>query len=124
MILVDTNIFIEVYKGNQVVRSQINTAVKEDVICTSSVCAAELIYGSLNKRELGVIKKDLSGLQIIHIDTAISTLAIQLIEKYILSHMVSFADFLIAATCLHLDIPIFTFNRKDFKFITGIQFYQ
>ncbi len=51
MTLVDTNIFIEVFKGNAEVLQTLETIGLKN-ICLSSVTAMELYYGALNKLEL------------------------------------------------------------------------
>jgi len=33
-------------------------------------------------------------------------------------------DAMIAATALHADLVLFTFNLRDFKFIKGLQLYE
>ncbi len=56
MILLDTNIFIEIFKANQ----QIIEAVKRiglDNIALSVIVKQELIFGARDKRELKIILK-------------------------------------------------------------------
>ena len=123
VVLCDTNIFIEVYKQNSVVKQEVSD-IKQTNICTSVVCAAELCFGAINKKELLAIKKDLSAIQILQIESPISTLALQLMEQFVLSNKVGYADFLIAATVLHHNLQLYTLNKKDFRFIPGIKFYK
>jgi len=33
-------------------------------------------------------------------------------------------DSLIAATAIELDLPLFTYNIKDFRYISGIRLYE
>ena len=80
MILCDTNIFIEIYRDN----SDIIKAVKsigQHNIAVSDVTCAELLYGARNKKELQAIRKDLNKLTVLSIETSISTLAVELVEK-------------------------------------------
>jgi predicted nucleic acid-binding protein len=123
MILLDTNIFIETIKGNAIIKNNVFVIGTENV-CTSIVCAAELYYGARDKREFTQIAKDLNDSKIYPITLPISLLALDLMKQHILSNKVGFPDFLIAATCLHHQIPLYTLNKKDFKFIKGIQLYQ
>ena len=123
MILLDTNILIEVYKKNQPIRDLV-TSIGQNNLCTSVVCVAELYFGAFDKKELAGIQKDISLIKIYPIETAVSLLALDLMKQHILANRVNYADFLIAATCLHHQLPIYTLNKKDFKFIPGIQFYK
>jgi len=43
---------------------------------------------------------------------------------YSLSHKLSIPDAIIAATALHYDIELYTYNTKDFRFIEGIKLYE
>ncbi len=58
MILVDTNILIEIYKNNSTI---IDTVIEfgQDNVLVSDVSCAELYYGARNKRELQLISKDI-----------------------------------------------------------------
>ena len=123
MVLCDTNIFIELFWNNPVIINEIELIGSEN-ICTSVVCVAELYYGALHKKELMEIQKDISKVNILQIEPAISESALQLMQHYILSHKVSFSDFLIAATCLHHGLELYTLNKKDFRFIPAIKFYK
>ena len=58
MTIVDTNIFIEVFKGNADVLQTLETIGLRN-IGLSSVTAMELYYGALNKLELQRIRKNL-----------------------------------------------------------------
>ena len=44
----------------------------------------------------------------------------ELIKKYSLSHKLSIQDALIAATALDFGFKLFTLNKKDFRFIEGL----
>lgn len=122
MILIDTNILIEIYRNNL---SIIETVKKigQDNIAISDITSAELFYGARNKNELQTIAKDLTKLQNISIDNQISEDAVELVQKYALSHKLSVPDALIAATALYHNLKLYTLNVKDFIFIKGIQLY-
>jgi predicted nucleic acid-binding protein len=50
-------------------------------------------------------------------------LALELIKKYHLSHHLGLADALIAASVIIADLQLFTFNVKDFDFISELKLY-
>lgn len=123
MILCDTNIFIEAYKNNKSIISELKEIGQENV-ATSQVTAAELVFGAFNKNELASIRSDLQKIVVIPVSNDISQRAFDLMVKYSLSHRLSLPDALIAATALNYDIPIYTLNMKDFKFITGLKLHK
>ena len=120
MILCDTNIIIEILKGNKRTINIIESIGLEN-IAISSVTVMELYFGALNKRELNKIKKHLQALNIVHFDTDISESAIKLIERFSKSHGLQIPDAIIAATAMTFKIKLFTFNLKDFKYIDGLK---
>lgn len=123
MILCDTNILIEIYKGNLKI-VEIIKQIGQHHLAISDVTCAELLYGARNKKELNIIKKDIKKLIIIPIDIAISSMAVELIEKHALSHKLSLPDALIAATSISKKIELFTLNQKDFKYLNKIKLFS
>lgn len=120
MILCDTNILIEIYRDN----AQIIEAVKQigqENIAVSDVTCAELLYGARNKKELQAIRKDLNKLTVLPIQSSISNLAVELVEKYALSHKLSLPDALIASTAITHNIELYTLNIKDFRFLKDVK---
>lgn len=115
MILADTNIFIEIYRGNADVIASVKR-IGQDQLTVSDVTRAELFFGARNKNELHAINKDLDQLVILPISSEISTLAINLVRKYCLSQRLSLPDALIAATAIIHNLTLYTLNRKDFCF--------
>jgi predicted nucleic acid-binding protein len=123
MILCDTNILIELYKNNTDIVSAVEFIKQENVVI-SDVTRAELFVGALNKRELQTLYKDVSQLTILPIQPTISTMSIELLVKYCLSHNLDFHDALIAATAIFYNFELYTLNVKDFAFIPGLRLYQ
>jgi len=59
------------------------------------------------------------------LNPAISEKAIQIMQKYVTGQqIISVPDCLIAATSIITGFPLLTYNKKDFDFIEGIQFYK
>ena len=84
----------------------------------------ELVQGARNKAELEKILKFLKRFKMVFIDEIISQKAMELVVCYNLSHNLLLADAIIAATCLTKGLKLFTFNKKDFAYIKGIEFYN
>ena len=123
MILCDTNVIIEILKGDEKTIKVIEKIGLEN-IAVSSVTVMELYFGALNKRELSKIKKHLKALNTVHFDNDISELAVSMIESYSKSHGLQIPDAIIAATALSFEMKLFTLNLKDFKYIDGLSLYK
>lgn len=119
MIILDTNILIEVFKGNPEIITNVQAAGTIN-IALSSITAMELYYGAVNRLELQRIKKHLGMFTIVHVSTTISETATKLIERYAKSHNLQIPDALIAATALDTQSELMTLNIKDFRYISGL----
>ena len=122
MIILDTNIIIELFKGN-VETKELLKKVDEKEFAISIITSMELYYGAINKRELNKIKKFLKSFNLLTINEEISKIALDLIEKYSKSHGLDIPDALIAATSLYYEIPLLTYNKKDFRYIEGLKLF-
>ena len=122
MILADTNIFIEYYKGNPTVCKTLEYIDPQDIAVSDVVCA-ELYFGARNKQELSDLVADMEKLTILPISSKISALAVELVKQYCLSHKLKLPDAQIAATALFYDAKLLTLNRKDFAFIPNLKLY-
>ncbi len=122
MILCDTNILIEFYKANPTV-IQVLQQIGSDNIAVSVIAKAELFYGARDKQELARIEKHLSSCHCLGLNDPISTLFLELMSRYSLSHKVTIPDMLIAATAISHGLELYTLNTKDFKFIPEIKVY-
>ena len=123
MILCDTNIFIEIYRGNETI-IEIIKEIGQQNVAISDVSCAELLYGARNKKELQAIRNDIDSLIVLPIDSNISKFAVDLVEKYSISHKLSLPDAIIGATAILYDISLYTLNTKDFKFLQKIKLFE
>lgn len=115
--LADTTVVIEMLRGSLKARKFLEKKRPE----ISAVTAAELIQGTLDRKNLEIVKKTLRLLPQIQFNSAISELAIELLMKYKLSHGLLFLDALIAASAMLKKKILVTGNIKDFKFIIGLE---
>lgn len=113
MIFLDTCILIDYSKDKLALDFTKN-------YCISSIVKLEFKVGALNKRELKKINRILSQVKLLEIDQSILDLADNLIDNYSLSHNMRIYDAIITATCLVYNLPLWTYNKKDFKFIDGV----
>lgn len=122
IVLCDTNIIIELYKNNKSVISELKK-IGHNNIAISVITAGELIYGAINKQELSSIQKDINSLIRLDINERICDIYYQIMFKYSLSHNLTVPDGLIGATAILNRIPIYTLNKKDFRYIDGLKLY-
>ena len=120
MVILDTNIIIELYKGNNQVRT-ICEELGEENLFISSVVASEFYSGVRDKKELLLTQKHIRKFPIVHVNETISEIAVGLMERYCLSHHPYIGDMLIAATALHRNCSIYTLNKKDFRHIAKLK---
>ena len=93
-------------------------------VVLSGITQMELMLGALNKQDLVKIKKSISRFIIILVNEDIKTKASSLIEKYALSHGLELPDSLIAATSILPSLELFTYNIKDYKFISELSLFK
>lgn len=122
MILCDTNIFISAFNGREDTIQNLTEIGVENIIL-SSITVMELYQGMGNKEELAKMKKRLKYYGVLHINKEISEKSVELIGLYKLSNNLQIPDAIIAATSLVKNIPLFTYNRKDFEYIESINLY-
>ena len=112
MILVDTCVLINYSKDKiHIEENEFN------IFCINSIVQLEFLAGALNKRELKKLNITLAKCQLLDIDQDIMNLSVKLINQYKLSHGMGIYDAIIASTCLIYDLPLWTYNKKDFKFL-------
>jgi len=81
----------------------------------------ELIVGCRDKTELQILTKFLNRFQILNLNEQISATAVELLNRYRLSHGLLIPDALIAATAIETGEHFITGNKKDFRFISGLK---
>lgn len=121
VILVDSCIVIDFIKNVEVIKHHIAQIQKP---CINFIIEMELLQGAKDKRELRKIEKELSPFDRLAFNNEIACLSTNLIKEYALSHNLQIADSIIAATSLVYNISLFTHNKKDFRFIPGLEFHE
>ncbi len=119
MILIDTNILIQILKGDQTTIEKVEGFSGQ--VSISSISAMELYYGALNKAEVKKIGRFISLFKTVHLTQEISIKATKLIQTYAKSHTLDIPDSLIAATAIVNHFELITYNIKDFKYIDGLK---
>jgi predicted nucleic acid-binding protein len=111
-ILVDTNIFLYLLKGNVTIEE----ILQGKIIYLSVITELELIgFSKLTTKEEKSINQLLSDCKVINIDNSIKNFYSNLRKKYHLK----LADAIIAATSISLGIPLITAD-KQFQIVSEI----
>ncbi len=122
-VICDTNIFISLFRELANTADELKDIGNENVLIPS-VSVMELYRGMENKKELKEMEQKIKRYNVIHYNEAVSQKAIELVHEYKLSHNLEIPDAIIGAMSLVYDLPLFTYNKKDFKFIPGIKLYH
>lgn len=122
IILCDSNVVIDWINNRQ--KAIDDLQLIKGNIAISIITEYEIIAGAIDKMMQKRFEKLLSNYINISLDHDISFLGISLYKKYKLSHNLDMPDSLIAATAIELDLPLFTYNKKDFRYIPGIRLYD
>jgi len=119
-VLIDTDVLIWYFRGNEDARKIINANIPFKI---SVINYIELIQGMRDKRELKILQKHLRKwpAEIIQVNENISTRAVYFMEDYYLSHSLEFADAMIAATAIENQEILLTANDKHYIFIPNIK---
>lgn len=122
-VICDTNIIIELFKGNERIQNNC-LAIGLENLSISSVTVGEFYYGALNKKEISLIKNHLEKFAVVPVSEPISNLFMKLMQTYCLSHKPFIGDMFIAATAIHFDVQLYTLNHKDFHFIPELTLHS
>jgi len=120
IMLVDTDILIDVARGIQAAASFLEKNKVHYVLAISSVTEMELIVGCRNKEELTNLESFLSDYERIKINVGISDEAVKLLREFRLSHGLLIPDAFIAATAVIKKAELVTKNYKHYHFIPDL----
>jgi predicted nucleic acid-binding protein len=126
-IICDTDVLIDYFDKNKSRNASATTLLENSIgldnVIISSITKMELLSGATNKLDLNVINKKLSRFSIVLINERVNLTAINLMQDFKLSHGLAIPDSLIAATAIETKLKLFTYNRKDFRFISDLTLY-
>jgi predicted nucleic acid-binding protein len=118
-VIIDTDVLIWYFRGNERAKDTIDNAVSFSV---SAIAVMELMQGTKNKAEQRAISKQLRAwnVEVIHINEIISIRATQYVNDFALSHSICAMDALIAGTAIENGGELLTANTKHFECIPGL----
>ncbi len=120
MVIFDTTVLIELYRGNQTVKDNI-IAFGNGTYYISVISVAEFLIGARDKTDLIRLEKHISNYTPLAINDHITKIFIDHFKTFALSHRPGIADMLIAATAIYYNLPVYTQNKKHFQFIPGLK---
>ena len=123
LVICDTNIFISEFNGVEKAILELSQIGNESVLIPS-ITVMELYRGMANKEQMSKMVRKIKSYNILDFNEQVSQKAIELIQDFKLSHNLHIPDAIIASLSVIYDIPLFTYNIKDFKFIPGLQLYE
>lgn len=118
-LLVDTCVIIDDLNNRSALLREL--LANDTTLFINSVIEMELLQGARNKTELAVIKKRLQSFRLLNLQQAVFDLATNHVCTYCLSHHLALPDAVIGATAIFYQIPLLTYNKKDFKFLPDIE---
>jgi predicted nucleic acid-binding protein len=121
MILVDTDILIDILRGKATTAEMLNQLRISDSLGTSIIVVMELMAGCRNKSEMACAEVLFSSFEVIPITESMSQRAVAILAKYRLGHGLQIPDALSAATALERGLPLLTRNRKHFSCIAELE---
>ena len=122
LVLCDTNIFINWFNNHSPTIKKLQDIGLEN-IAISVISVMELIEGVDNKQQLKELQKKIKHYYIVDFTKEVSLLSLLFIQKYKLSHQLQIPDAIIGATAIKLGLKLFTYNLKDFQFMSDIELY-
>lgn len=118
-LLCDTCVIIDFMNGRSQVLDEFTN--NGTVLFINSIIEMELLQGARDKKELRIIEKKLHVFRLLNMQQDIFDLATEYVRNYRLSHNLALPDAIIGATAIFYQMPLFTYNGKDFKFLPEIQ---
>lgn len=121
MTLFDTDVLIDVLRGDPMAVEVVERAGRTDRPALSAVSRMELLVGCRDKDEQRRLGRFLLRFETVHLNERVSARAVLLVERYRLSHGLQIPDALIAAAALEAGCRLISKNQKDSRFIDGLR---
>lgn len=127
-VICDTDVMIDywdlTHPRHAATKSLLENNIGLDQIVLSAITKMELLMGVSNKRDLIEVSKKIARYNIALINGDITLKSFELLRNYRLSNGLALPDSIIAATAIVSQLELFTYNTKDYKFISHIKFFK
>lgn len=125
MIFADSDVLIDLLRDRQPAHQWLNHLNDEEEFVICGFSAFELLNGCQNKQDLDELQRHVVWQsRILWPDAATMLKALNTFQTYKLSHGIQINDALIGHTALAHNVPIYTFNRKHFSIIAGLEIVE
>jgi predicted nucleic acid-binding protein len=124
MILLDSDVMIDLLRQYPPATRWFDTLDDEEELLLPGYVVMELIQGCRNKVEQERLRRELATYGIVWPTPADCDEALDVFTEYHLSHNAGLLNVLIGQTAVALEVPLYTFNQKHYRFIPGLQTIQ
>lgn len=126
LILCDTNILLGYIHNHSPTVSKV-AALTDDLTDWSQMCISIITYGEIlpttRKKDRKKMQLFLRNFKMVHLDQRVSRLTKEFMnESYYYKGLL--ADAMIGSTAIVNGLPIWTYNKQDFKQFRGVQFFE
>lgn len=123
LILIDSCVLIKAFRKDVLANNDLKEIKNHTAY--SVITQLELLIGANTSAKKDAMNKIFESYYGIPLSPEISAKAVQIMQTCISGHqIISVPDCLIAATSIITGYPLLTYNKRDFDFIEGIQFYK
>ena len=123
LVIVDSCVLIKAFRKDALANNDLKEIINRTAY--SVITQLELLIGANTLMKKEAVSKIFESYYGIPISPAISEKAIHIMKTYVTGQqIVSVPDCLIAATSIISGYPLLTYNKKDFDFIEGVNFYK
>ncbi len=127
IIICDTDVMVDYWNSNNArhfaAKTIIDGTIGIENIALSAITKMELMVGGKSKSDLAKINKNLAPITVALLNNEITITAFSLLQKYTLSHGLQLADAMIAATAIVTNLSLFTYNVRDYQFISELTLF-
>jgi predicted nucleic acid-binding protein len=121
MILLDTDVMVDILRGHDPAKAWLKSAQE---IGVPGLVVMELIQGCQNAREQRQLEKALSEYQLFWLSEEDCSRALTTFSSHHLSDHIGLLDALIAETAIGADAELATFNIKHYRVLRGLKTVQ
>jgi len=124
MILLDSDVMIDLLRQHHPAVAWFDTLDEEEELLLPGYVVMELVQGCRNKRDQHKLERHLAGYGIVWPGPTDCDRALTVLTDHYLSHGAGLLDTLIGQTAVALNVPLYTFNEKHYRFVPGLQTVQ
>lgn len=124
MILLDSDVMIDLLRQYPPAMRWFDALDEEEELALPGYVVMELIQGCRNKVEQERLQRAVAPHGIVWLSPVDCDRALEVFTQYHLSHNAGLLDVLIGQTAAALDVPLYTFNQRHYRFVAELQTIQ